>query len=304
MNVKTIGFLTTTSLVTGGLQCGLVAADDKFDFPSSDSTVVASTGFINAEEVGYFWSVDRGDKVSETFTSGCSTGIGRVDLDIDVVKNNLDDGAFVDWDIKINATTVGSFTIDEGFIGPMRVNATFPSISGPTYDLSIVVTNNVPRLDGSHTLAYAGDFSHSVELICAQKSIEIDIQPGSERNPINLKSRGVIPVAVLTTSILAGDSVDFDAQLVDPSTVTFGPSEAGTAHPDGHLEDIDDDGDFDWVGHFRTQETGIACGDTEATLTGATYDRDEFEGTGSITVTGCAPGAGATKRGAISIDNL
>lgn len=93
--------------------------------------------------------------------------------------------------------------------------------------------------------------------------IEIDIKPGNEDNSINLKSKGVIPVAILTTS-------DFDALTVDPLTVRFGETgtEAAPMHEGGHIEDVDKDGDNDLLFHFSTQETGLQEGDTEAYLTG------------------------------------
>jgi len=93
--------------------------------------------------------------------------------------------------------------------------------------------------------------------------IDIDIKPGNEDNSINLKSKGVIPVAILTTA-------DFDATTVDPSSVRFGKTgtEAAPMHEGGHIEDVDGDGDNDLLFHFRTQETGLQEGDTEAYLTG------------------------------------
>jgi hypothetical protein len=39
--------------------------------------------------------------------------------------------------------------------------------------------------------------------------------------------------------------------------------------------------------HFRTQETGIQCGDTQAGLTGMTVDGQEIEGADSIRTVGC-----------------
>ncbi|MBA7668279.1 hypothetical protein ES703_76389 [subsurface metagenome] len=93
--------------------------------------------------------------------------------------------------------------------------------------------------------------------------VEIDIKPGSDPNSINLKSKGLIPVAILTTP-------DFDASTVDPDTVAFGPNEAACVH--WALEDVDGDGDIDLILHFKTQDTGINPGDTEATLIGYTYD--------------------------------
>lgn len=112
------------------------------------------------------------------------------------------------------------------------------------------------------------------------KVVDIDIKPGSDRNPINLRSRGKIPVAILTSST-------FDATQVDWETVQFGPGEATESHERIHVQDVDYDGDMDVVLHFKTQETGIVCSDTEATLTGETFAGDTFSSTDVITVVKC-----------------
>ena len=106
--------------------------------------------------------------------------------------------------------------------------------------------------------------------------VEIDIKPGSDENPINLKSMGVITVAILTTDF-------FDATAVDPMSVKFGPGGATECHERGHIEDVDEDGDLDMVLHFRTQETGIEWDDAEAYLTGYTVDGIAIEGRDVIT---------------------
>jgi hypothetical protein len=126
-----------------------------------------------------------------------------------------------------------------------------------------------------------GNYPHldnvSVSMVAAQ--VSIDIKPGSDPNSINPRSNGVIPVAVL-------GSIDFDATQVDVTTVTFGPDGASPAH-DGHVEDVNDDGFMDAVFHFRTQETGIVCGDTEATLTGMTFGGLSIAGTDTVNTVGC-----------------
>ena len=107
----------------------------------------------------------------------------------------------------------------------------------------------------------------------------IDIKPGSDSNSVNPKSKGVIPVAAL-------GSTDFDATQVDFPTVTFGPDGASTAH-DGHVEDVNDDGFMDMVFHFKTQETGIVCGDTEATLMGETFEGIQITGSDMVKTIKC-----------------
>jgi hypothetical protein len=112
--------------------------------------------------------------------------------------------------------------------------------------------------------------------------IDIDIKPRSDPNSINCKNHnGVIPVAILTTNT-------FDATTVDPLTVRFGRTgtEASEAHNKGHIEDADGDGDLDMVLHFRFGNTGIQCGDTEATLTGQTNDGMQIRGTDAIQTVG------------------
>lgn len=119
-----------------------------------------------------------------------------------------------------------------------------------------------------------------VSLKALSVPIQIAIKPGSDINSVNTDSMGVIAVAVLT-------SEDFDALQVDPDTARFGPAEATKAHSQAHVEDVDYDGDMDLVFHFRTQETGIQCGDIEATLTGETWDGIPVSGADSVNTVSC-----------------
>jgi hypothetical protein len=105
--------------------------------------------------------------------------------------------------------------------------------------------------------------------------VTIDIKPGSTTNPINVRSRGVIPVAILTTPA-------FDATTVDPLTVQFGPGNATEAHGQGHVSDVDGDGDLDLMLHFSTQDAAIPCGATSATLTAPGITASDV-----VTTTGC-----------------
>jgi hypothetical protein len=111
-------------------------------------------------------------------------------------------------------------------------------------------------------------------------SVEIDVMPGSDSNPINPRNRSVIPVAILGSEAL-------DVADVDVATLAFGPGGARIAHRDGHLQDVNYDGIIDLILHFRTQDTGMACGAELAWLTGETLDGQPFEGTDSIQTVGC-----------------
>ena len=103
--------------------------------------------------------------------------------------------------------------------------------------------------------------------------VDIDIKPCSDPNSINLGSKGMVPVAVLTTD-------DFDASDVDPDTVLF----ADAAPVRWTLEDVDGDGDMDLLFHFKTQELNLTGNSTEATLTGETFDGVQIEGTDTVNI--------------------
>jgi hypothetical protein len=105
--------------------------------------------------------------------------------------------------------------------------------------------------------------------------IQVDIKPGSDRNPVNVGSQGVIPVAIL-------GSADFDVHDVDVSSLAFGPLGAPEAHGQGELEDVNDDGYVDLMLHFRTQAVGLHDGDTQLCLTGLNHDGVKLEGCDSI----------------------
>lgn len=131
---------------------------------------------------------------------------------------------------------------------------------------------------GESSLLVGG--SYFINLYGIFIEVVMDIKPGGDPNAINPNGKGKIPVAILTTYTDLGESVTFDATTVDAETVRFGPDEAAPVH--WALEDVDNDGDLDMILHFKTQETGIKDGDTEACLTGKTVDDRSIKGCDAI----------------------
>ncbi len=101
----------------------------------------------------------------------------------------------------------------------------------------------------------------------------IDIKPGSFPNSINLGSKGVVPVAVLST-------IEMDAAMVDPATVVF----AGVGPLRFAVEDVNGDGLKDLIFHFDTQKLNLTASSTEATLSGKNKDGLSVAGTDSVRI--------------------
>ena len=77
----------------------------------------------------------------------------------------------------------------------------------------------------------------------------------------------------------------FDALQVDPATIKFVPIEAGPV--DYEAQDYNRDSFSDLILIFNLSETGIACADIKATLTGETYSGEAIQGSDSFTVKRC-----------------
>jgi hypothetical protein len=150
---------------------------------------------------------------------------------------------------------------------------------------------------GSDT-CLAGETCDEANDICIA-GVPVDIKPMSCPNPLNVKNKGVLPVAILGTA-------DFDATQVDITTVAL----AGVpAIPDKYeMEDVatpfngvaDDDcldctelggdGMLDLVLYFYSQDIVDAIGSVEdgeclyPTLTGTLLDGTPIEGSDSLSI--------------------
>ena len=172
----------------------------------------------------------------------------------------------------------GSTTEADPRIDPIRLDAagrytvavsSFPVFFRP----GGTMTSTRTLSSGEYTLVISG-------LTSAVQYINIDIKPSSvELAPINPKAKGVIPVALLS-------STAFNPLDVEVSTLTFG----STGHERSYQrcaktgEDLNGDGRPDLVCHFENQLAGFRRGDSAGVIKGKTKGRKLFEGRGDLKV--------------------
>jgi hypothetical protein len=109
----------------------------------------------------------------------------------------------------------------------------------------------------------------------AQIVVPIDVKPGCVTNSIQIKSAGVVPVAILSLPT-------FDATTIDPDTIHLeaagvkltGKSEKALSHE----QDVNGDGMVDLVCQILTDEMQIVVGQAIAILEGSTFDGTPIRG--------------------------
>ncbi|MDO8684315.1 MAG: NosD domain-containing protein, partial [Armatimonadota bacterium] len=112
--------------------------------------------------------------------------------------------------------------------------------------------------------------------------VTIDIKPGEFPNHINIKSRGVTPVAILTIS-------DFDATTIDPATITLAGCPLSPKQKVGgplyQVTDIDGDGALDLLARFQTESLRFN-NSGPVVFTAKTKDGWPIEGADSVIIVG------------------
>jgi len=182
-------------------------------------------------------------------------------------------GNIFPWDItvevKATVTVFGTdFSVTNGTIDPSGTYFT-PDTGNPC-----LLTGMYGGDAGSFGLVFYAPFTGvQIFLAAPAQDVIIDIKPGSDQNSINLKSKGVVPVAILTTD-------NFDAATVDPATVEL----AGASPVRWKLEDVDNDGYDDMILHFRTQDLDLEQDSTDAMLTAELLTEEAVFGTDEVRI--------------------
>jgi hypothetical protein len=188
---------------------------------------------------------------------------------------NLTDGSLAgDWRLP-NVWELGSLT-DFSQIGPaLPVDHPFIAGNAGTFWSSTTLATNSNRAwtmgmgIGRITNAAKGQ-SNQAWPVRGGTKVAVDVKPGSCPNPVNFKSQGVLPIAILST-------VDLDAATIDPVTIRLEgvvplrsafedvgtPFEPLTGKAHCELDCLDDgpDGLLDLTLKFRTVDIVAALSD-------------------------------------------
>ncbi|UJP05456.1 MAG: PEP-CTERM sorting domain-containing protein [Nitrosomonas sp.] len=153
MKISTLLLATTSgflAIITGSIHA---APAYHFSFPAASASVTASAGFIDANEIGHFWSASNGDKIQQNFTDSEFYNVTGLELDLNVTSNTLTSDASVDWDVLINGMDVGDWSWSSASgIGSTHLSLSFAPVIGEFKSLALVVKNDVPVGFGSIAL--------------------------------------------------------------------------------------------------------------------------------------------------------
>ena len=296
--IRNLGNLTVRGSTFFGNEERAISSSSDFD----QATIINST--LSGNGIDIVNSFGPIAIVNSTLTDGI-VNVGGPIVGVVMLKNTVVTGGCVGAIMSVGHnlsnddtcgfTSPGDLTNTDPLLGPLQNNGGLtethallpgsPAIDAAPENCTDFEVNplsidqrGAPRpVDGNGDGITACDIgAFEVQLVVL--TVDIDIKPGNDVNPVNPRSKGVLKVAILTTE-------NFDASKVDPHTVRFG---AGAAEPVGYrLKDFDSDGDYDLVLKFRTRETEIACGDAEAALTGQTFNGVRITGTDSVKTVGC-----------------
>ena len=246
-----------------------------------DGVVGNLTGSMILDADFYSFHARAGDVVTFDIDGGIKTS-GR---SLDAILTLFGPDTFLE-----NDDVPSSQPLDDGSIhlrDPLLANINLPK----TGIYTIAVTGFPNRLNGDGTYRDTRFFSQTngaYTLIISGVSpyaqqINIEIKPGSgEYAPVNPKSKGNIPVALLS-------SAEFNALDIDPASLAFGATgnEASFKRCGKDGVDVNGDGLLDLVCHFENQLAGFDVDHSMGIVKGSTKPAaggTPFEGRGMLKV--------------------
>jgi hypothetical protein len=143
-----------------------------------------------------------------------------------------------------------TYVVDWGFGTP--ANGSISDQSAPIVESIQVCAAGSYAVELAVTDKDGGTGTDALTLTVPYLGVQIDITPTDQPNPVNLRARGLLPAAVLS-------SATFDAAALDPATITLG-NEVGADTPvarqnngryHARVEDVNGDGLMDLVVMFE-----------------------------------------------------
>jgi PGF-pre-PGF domain-containing protein len=139
----------------------------------------------------------------------------------------------------------------------------------------------VAHLNTGNSVKPSFDSAPASFKIIAPIQFNIEINPKS----INPKDQGKIKVTIFNDK-----PSGFDVRMINIPSVKFGPNKASAVDNQTTAGNL--------MLFFNTQDTGIKCGDTQATLTGKTIDGMDIVGVDTFQTVGCiSPGGNGGNAG-------
>ena len=246
----------------------------------SDGTVLLTGGFRSSSATGHLASAEVYDPTTEAFSpTGSMTARRALHTATRLASGDvLIAGGESVWDLEYpadgelysQATTTFTLT------GAMSTPRAMPTAT--------LLLNGQVLIAGGADFVSAGGPLDAAELFVPVEpvlAVAIDIRPGTLPNNVNLRSRGTLPVAILSAAA-------FDARTVDPRTVTLAGAPVrlrGSGAPMASFEDVNGDGRLDLVVHVDTAALLLTPADTEAVLNGSTFGGRAIRGQDSVRVT-------------------
>lgn len=114
-------------------------------------------------------------------------------------------------------------------------------------------------------LVFAAQSPAAADEMCTEHTpVTIDIKPGSDVNKINLSSRGLLPVAILSTD--GFDASLFNLEAAHLSDAATAEGCAGAAAVRWNVQDVNADGRLDLILFFNIRDLNFTADTTTAML--------------------------------------
>jgi hypothetical protein len=250
---------------------------------------------------------------------GSGLRVGGADFDAAGTLYGVGFGSGSQRLVTINTTTgatdvIVPLSVDIGTIGSIVFDPSGVLIGsafdGPEGDILFDINPATGAVSNIRPTSASPPQGMGFALPCGQ--VALDIKPGSCPNPLNPKSKGVLPAAILGTA-------DFDVTQIDAATLSLegvppirsrvaDVSTPVVGDPECDCTTEGPDGYYDLTLKFKTQDIVAAIGPVSAgdvlvlTITGSLLDGTPIEGSDCVRIVGNVQSGAEARHGPIPKD--